>query len=101
MRNSFLYLMLAAATTGRPVQEPLPGPAGQDIHLTFVHTADLHSRFFPYYFAPGAIDKGLGLMPKAGQDFVVTGGIGRVSTVVKCIRGIYTGPPCDTLEDRI
>ncbi|HEY2748931.1 MAG TPA: bifunctional UDP-sugar hydrolase/5'-nucleotidase [Polyangia bacterium] len=96
--------MLAAAattTTGCTVSEPIPDLAGQDVHLTFVHTADLHSRFFPYYFAPGQIDKGLGLMPKAGQDFAVVGGIGRVSTVVKCIRGIYTGPPCDSLIDKI
>ena len=29
------------------------------------------------------------------------GGIARVSTIVKCIRGIYTGPPCDALEPLI
>ena len=80
------------------MRQPIPDLAGQDVHLTVVHTADLHSRFFPYYFAPGQIDKGLGLIPKTGQDFAVVGGIGRVSTVVKCIRGIYTGPPCDALE---
>ena len=101
MRNTFLYLMLAAAATGCTQQQAIPDLAGQDVHLTIVHTADLHSRFFPYYFAPGQIDKGLGLIPKSGQDFAVVGGIGRVSTVVKCIRGIYTGPPCDTLEPLI
>ena len=95
MKNPFLTLLIAAAGAGCTVQQPVPNLAGQDIHLTVVHTADLHSRFFPYYFAPGQIDKGLGLIPKTGQDFAVVGGIGRVSTVVKCIRGIYTGPPCD------
>src|ERR1700753_3201579 len=73
---------IAAGAAGCTVQHPEPNLAGQDVHVTFVHTADLHSRFYPYYFAPGQIDKGLGLMPKAGQDFVVTGGIGRASTAV-------------------
>jgi 5'-nucleotidase len=101
MKNLFVTLLVAAAGAGCTVQQPIPDLAGQDVHLTVVHTADLHSRFFPYYFAPGQIDKGLGLIPKTGQDFAVVGGIGRVSTVVKCIRGIYTGPPCDSLEPLI
>src|SRR4051794_6837950 len=102
MRNLFLNLLVAAAAlTGCTYQAPVPNLAGQDVHLTVVHTADLHSRFFPYYFAPGQIDKGLGLIPKTGQNFAVVGGIGRVSTVVKCIRGIYTGPPCTDLEPLI
>ncbi|MCA1664586.1 MAG: 5'-nucleotidase C-terminal domain-containing protein [Myxococcales bacterium] len=102
MNNLFLYLLIAVVTaTGCTVQHPVPDLAGQDVHLTVVHTADLHSRFLPYYFAPGQIDKGLGLIPKTGQSFAVVGGIGRVSTVVKCIRGIYTGPPCDALEPLI
>jgi 5'-nucleotidase len=102
MNNPFLNLLIAVtAAAGCTYQQPVPDLAGQDVHLTVVHTADLHSRFFPYYFAPGQIDKGLGLIPKTGQNFAVVGGIGRVSTVVKCIRGIYTGPPCDTLEPLI
>jgi 5'-nucleotidase/UDP-sugar diphosphatase len=101
MKNLFLYLLIAAAPLGCTYQQPVPNLAGQDVHLTVVHTADLHSRFFPYYFAPGQIDKGLGLIPKTGQNFAVVGGIGRVSTVIKCIRGIYSGPPCDTLEPLI
>jgi 5'-nucleotidase / UDP-sugar diphosphatase len=82
------------AAGGCLIQTPEPNLAGQDVHLTVVHTADLHSRFFPYYFAPGQIDKGLGLVPRPGQDTAVVGGIGRVSTIVKCIRGIYNGPEC-------
>src|SRR5690242_12967879 len=102
MNNPFLNLLIAVtAAAGCTYQQPVPDLAGQDVHLTVVHTADLHSRFFPYYFAPGQIDKGLGLIPKTGQNFAVVGGIGRVSTVVKCIRGIYTGPPCDQLEPLI
>jgi 5'-nucleotidase len=83
------------------VEVPEPNLAGQDIHLTVVHTADLHSRFFPYYFAPNQVDKGLGLVPKPGQSFAVVGGIGRVSTVVKCVRGFLTGDVCSKLEPLI
>jgi 5'-nucleotidase len=88
------FVCLALAASACTISVDAPNLAGQDVHLTVVHTADLHSRFFPYYFAPGAIDKGLGLTPKTDPqghalDFAVVGGIGRVSTVVKCIRGIY------------
>src|SRR3569833_643297 len=83
VRAAVAVVALAAGCT---VQRPEPNLAGQDVHLTVVHTADIHSRFFPYYFAPGQVDKGLGLIPKTGQNFAVVGGIGRVSTVVKCIR---------------
>src|SRR3979490_1092567 len=89
MQKPILYVLCAAAAaalSGCTVDYPNPNLAGQDVHLTVVHTADLHSRFFPYYFAPGQIDKGLGLIPKTGQNFAVVGGIGRVSTVIKCIR---------------
>ena len=85
---------LALSLSGCTDETEPPDLDGQDVHLTIVHTSDLHSRFFPYYFAPGQIDKGLGLAPKAGQTTAVVGGISRVSTVVKCIRGFYSGPSC-------
>jgi 5'-nucleotidase len=85
---------LVGAVAGCTYETPVPNLAGQDVHLTVVHTADLHSRFFPYYFAPGQIDKGLGLLPKPGQTTAIVGGIARVGTIVKCIRGIYSGPSC-------
>src|SRR6476660_6539510 len=99
MKKLFLTLLISAAGAGCTVQQPVPNLAGQDIHLTVVHTADLHSRFFPYYFAPGQIDKGLGLVPKTGQTTAVVGGIARVGTVVKCMRGIYSGPICAGLTE--
>ncbi len=86
--------LVAAATVGCTQTTPEPNLAGQDVHLTVIHTADLHSRFFPYYFAPGQIDKNLGLLPKSGQTSAVVGGIARVGTVVKCIRGVYSGNIC-------
>src|SRR3954471_14305511 len=99
MKKLFLTLLIAAAGECCPVQQPVPNLAGQHIHLAVVHAADLHSRFFPYYFAPGQIDKGLGLVPKAGQTTAVVGGIARVGTVVKCIRGVYSGPICYGLTE--
>ena len=59
-----------------------PHLEGQDVHLTVLHTADLHSRIFPYQFAPGQIDKGLGLVPSHG-NIAVVGGAARIATVVK------------------
>ena len=85
--------------TGCVVHTPTPDLAGQDVSFTVVHTSDLHSRFFPYFFAPGAIDKGLGLVPPSGRDTAVVGGIARVSTIAQCIRGRMSGPACDKIAD--
>jgi len=71
--------LLAAGCTK---STPQPDLAGQDVHLTVIHTADLHSRIFPYQFAPGQIDKGLGLVPSHG-DIAVVGGAARLATVIK------------------
>ncbi len=94
--RAYLCLPLLLAT-GCIIQQPQPDLAGQDIHLTLVHTADLHSRFYPYYFAPGQIDKGLGLLPKPGQTTAVVGGIARVGTIIKCIRGFRDDQQCTDL----
>jgi 5'-nucleotidase len=94
-------LFLPACT----VSTPEPDLAGQDVHLTVMHTADLHSRFFPYYFAPGQIDKDLGLIPKPGQTTAVVGGIARVASILKCARGMAPlssydpGGLCDSIAD--
>src|SRR5437868_10779709 len=98
MRRTGLSLALAlagACTYGTPA----PDLSGQDIHLTVIHTADLHSRFFPYYFAPGLIDRSLGLVPPPGQTTALVGGIARIATVIKCIRGLQQGPDCDDIAD--
>lgn len=92
-----LASLLAAGCT---IETPTPNLAGQDVSLTIVHTSDTHSRYFPYFFAPGAIDKGLGLLPQPGRDTAVVGGIARLSTVAQCIRGRMTGPLCDQISDK-
>src|SRR5579862_276158 len=98
MRPSLIvpFVLLAGACT---VTVPEPDLEGQDVHLTVLHTADIHSRFFPYYFAPGQIDKGLGLIPKPGGDTAVVGGIGRISRVIKCVRGFYSDVDCDGITE--
>ena len=47
----------------------------QDIHLTFLHTADWHSRLIPYDFTVGQVDLNLGL----SQDNGPFGGAARMS----------------------
>src|SRR2546428_13552606 len=39
---------------------------GQDVRITFLHTADWHSRLFPYHFDVGQVDQALGLSPANG-----------------------------------
>jgi 5'-nucleotidase len=97
MKYLIFVLSLAACTVSRPE----PNLVGQDVSITFMHTSDLHSRFFPYFFAPGQIDKGLGLIPRPGQTTALIGGISRVSSVVKCARGIYDESFCSGLYDLI
>ncbi len=80
MRGRVIVTLLAAAA-GCTKSADQPDLRGQDVHLTVIHTADLHSRIFPYQFAPGQIDKGLGLVPKHG-DIAVVGGAARIATVV-------------------
>src|SRR4051794_4114119 len=91
-------LPLVAVLAGCTIQQDQPDLTGQDVHLTVMHTSDLHSRFFPYYFAPGQIDKNLGLNPKSGQTTAVVGGIARVGTILKCIRGVRDDQVCKDLE---
>ncbi len=98
--NLGLVAIVALSSSACTISSPEPNLAGQDVHLTVLHTADIHSRFFPYYFAPGQIDKGLGLTPKPGQDTAVVGGIGRIARVLKCVRGIYSGQDCDGITEQ-
>jgi 5'-nucleotidase len=83
------------------VERDEPNLEGQDVSLTIMHTSDIHSRFLPYFFAPGQIDKGLGLIPPPGQTTALVGGISRISSILKCARGIYGPPFCDSLYDTI
>jgi len=71
----------AVALGGCTVRRAQPNLVGQDIRLTVIHTADIHSRLFPYNFVPNTFDRGYGLI---NGPF---GGIARIATLVKQIRG--------------
>ena len=69
--------MLAGA--GCTVTRDPPKLVGQDIRLTIIHTADIHSRLFPYTFSPNKFDQDYGLLKDNGPF----GGAARMSTIIK------------------
>ena len=73
---------LTAALGACTIDRPQPDLVGQDVHLTIIHTADIHSRLFPYYFIPNTFDQGYGLLPANGPF----GGMARIATVARSIR---------------
>lgn len=54
-------------------------PYGQQVHLTFLHTTDIHSRLLPYDFSPLRTDVDLGLVPEAAPF----GGVTRLASLLK------------------
>src|SRR3569623_1583561 len=82
LRHALVGVIAAACLAACTVDRPQPNLVGQDIRLTIIHTADIHSRLFPYNFVPNTFDQGYGLLP-ANAPF---GGIARISTLVKNIR---------------
>src|SRR5215467_14303993 len=73
---STVWVAAAAACT---VQRDPVDLVGQDVRLTVIHTADIHSRLFPYRFKPGRTDQDFGLDPMEGPY----GGIARIGAIVK------------------
>ncbi|NUO49236.1 MAG: hypothetical protein HOV80_10310, partial [Polyangiaceae bacterium] len=62
-------------------EEPLPPTKLQgQVHLTLLHTSDVHSRLFPYNLQIGQVDAGLGL----GEVNTIAnvGGIARISHII-------------------
>jgi 5'-nucleotidase len=74
-----LALAASAAGSGCETVKPSPRLHGQ-VHLTLIHTSDIHSRLYPYNLQLGQVDAGLGL----GQatSIVNVGGAARVSHIV-------------------
>ncbi|MBI5528426.1 MAG: bifunctional metallophosphatase/5'-nucleotidase [Deltaproteobacteria bacterium] len=67
-----------------------PDLRGKDVHLTILHTSDIHSRLLPYKYVPLSTDEDLGLDPERGPF----GGIARISHIIrgerkKADRSIY------------
>ena len=75
---SFAGLLVLDSACGRPGHE-LPNFKDRDIHLTVLHTSDIHSRLLSYRFVPGLTDKKLGLDVTKGA----VGGIARIATIIK------------------
>ena len=80
MRAHILIGLLAVAAC--TVERDQPDLVGQDIRFTIIHTADIHSRLFPYNFVPNSFDQAYGLDP-VNAPF---GGIARIATLVHDIR---------------
>src|SRR6185312_9754439 len=76
-RRWFLLALLAAGCM--PTREgDQPNLAGQDVHLTILHTSDIHSRLIPYDLAPIKTDVDLGLAPEAPPY----GGVARLAALI-------------------
>jgi 2',3'-cyclic-nucleotide 2'-phosphodiesterase (5'-nucleotidase family) len=84
MRSLLAVTGVAAVATAASctIDRSQPSLVGQDIRLTFIHTADIHSRLFPYNFTPNSFERDFGL----NTNNAPFGGIARIATVVKNIR---------------
>jgi len=73
------------ASTGCTVRHARPILAGQEIRVTIIPTADIHSRLFPYHFSPHSPHGPHGLDPDFGRlpANALFGGIARISTLIR------------------
>jgi 5'-nucleotidase / UDP-sugar diphosphatase len=80
-RQALLSAAAASALVCAGCADPTPTPSleGQ-VHLTLLHTADIHSRLFPYNLELTEVNAGLGL--GADKEIVNVGGAARVSYVI-------------------
>src|SRR5271170_6855822 len=72
--------LTAAAGMSGCQTDPVATQLKGQVHLTLLHTADIHSRIFPYDLQLGQVDAGLGL--GAPDAIVNVGGAARVSYVI-------------------
>jgi len=76
------WALCSAFVASCTIERDQPNLVGQDIRLTFIHTADIHSRLFPYTFTPNTFERDFGL----NKDNGPFGGMARIATIVKQIR---------------
>src|SRR5690349_19884352 len=74
MRSTCLAMFCACVVAACTVERDQPNLVGQDIRLTIIHTADIHSRLFPYRFSPNRFDAEDGLI------VAPYGGVARTAT---------------------
>src|SRR4051812_18892730 len=70
---------LAGSPMGCTYEGPEPQVPTEDLHLTLLHTADWHSRLFPYDFTVGQVDLNLGLVQENGPF----GGAARMAYLIQ------------------
>ncbi|MFO0616569.1 MAG: bifunctional metallophosphatase/5'-nucleotidase [Polyangiaceae bacterium] len=61
-------------------EQPAPTKLSGQVHLTLMHSSDIHSRLFPYNLQIGQVDAGLGLGPVDTISNV--GGVARMSYII-------------------
>ncbi|MFH1463427.1 MAG: bifunctional UDP-sugar hydrolase/5'-nucleotidase [Pseudomonadota bacterium] len=89
MPNPALLALMTVGCSLFPttVEAPPPAIEGQDVHLTLIHTSDLHSRMLPYHFTPTYTDNQLGLPDAEDMGCEPTercyGGMARVAWIIK------------------
>jgi 5'-nucleotidase len=81
-RTSLLIVAAASSLGGCLIERPQPDLRGQDVRITLIHTADIHSRLFPYNFVPNKFDQDFGLLPSDGPY----GGMAKIAHVARDIR---------------
>jgi 5'-nucleotidase/UDP-sugar diphosphatase len=74
------FAACAAASGCQGDNKPPPKLIKGQVHLTLLHTSDIHSRLFPYNLQIGQVDAGLGL-GEAGS-IVNVGGAARISHII-------------------
>jgi 5'-nucleotidase / UDP-sugar diphosphatase len=72
--------LLAAALSYTACEAEKPVKVTGQVHLTLLHTSDIHSRLFPYDFQIGAVDAKLGL--GAQGSIARIGGAAKISHVL-------------------
>jgi len=76
-----MFLLMCSSCT---TSSNAPDLRGVDVRLTILHSADLHSRLFPYDMVPQYSDEELGLMEEHGPY----GGAARLATLIKQQRAL-------------
>lgn len=77
VRGALLSSLILLGTCTYTSNGPVLG--GQDVHLTVIHTSDVHSRVLPYDFTPNKFDQQNGLLPTLAPF----GGAARMATLIR------------------
>lgn len=75
----FVFVVFFGAASGCVYESDDPNIAGRDIHLTFLHTSDIHSRILPFQHIPMYSERQLGMV-EGRENY---GGIARIAHIVK------------------